>query len=92
MISHLGSACRAGPPLVAGMVPLWCLLPLSWAVTIGLVTWVVGCACLHRRISSRHGGVHGGKRLEYTGGGAPSLPVSPLLSPSRAELGYFDAR
>ena len=86
----IAAPCRAEPPLVAGMVPLWCLLPLSWAVTIGLVTWVVGCACLHRRISSRHGGVHGGKRLEYTG--APSLPVSPLLSPSRAELSYFDAR
>ena len=79
-------SCRPDPSLVAGMVPFWCLLPLSWALAIGLVTWVVGCACLHRRISSRRGG----KRLEYAG--APSLPVSPLLSPSRAELGYFDAR
>ena len=79
-------SCRPDPSLVAGMVPFWCLLPLSWAVAIGLVTWVVGCACLHRRISSRRGG----KRLEYAG--APSLPVSPLLSPSRVELSYFDAR
>ena len=60
--------------LVAGMVPFWCLLPLSWAVAIGLVTWVVGCACLHRRMSSRRGG----KRLEHA-------PSPQYISDARAE-------
>ena len=68
--------CRA--MLRDGMVPFWCLLPVSWAVALGLVTWLVGCACLHQRLSLRRGG---GTRVEP---GRPSTPE--YLSDSCAEM------